>query len=122
MVITAKTQRPRRTSESALLGNVPSGAGEHKWNSDDGPDNEDHLCPLTAKIPLVHDDSLLEVAVLAYEARIGDADDLPTTYHHAMDSDDSGETGEGTSAENNFHSKTVHGSWSRRWRIQDQLM
>ncbi|CAI5714054.1 unnamed protein product [Peronospora farinosa] len=111
MVFRPERERSRRPREpSLLLGNGLIMADENTMNSDDDPDNDDHFYPPSPKRPRIDEDNLLAEAVLAYAASIGDANDAPTTYQQAMDSDEVKEWVKAMSAELKAHSE--NGSWS----------
>ncbi|CEG46639.1 retrotransposon ty1-copia subclass [Plasmopara halstedii] len=58
----------------------------------------------------IDEDRLLAEAVLAYAASVGKADDVPTTYQQAMDSDDTAEWVKAMKAELRAHEQ--NGSWT----------
>ncbi|CAI5726248.1 unnamed protein product [Peronospora farinosa] len=111
MVFRPERERSRRPREpSLLLGNGLIMADENTMDSDDDPDNDDHFYPPSPKRPRIDKVNLLAEAVLAYAASIGDANDAPTTYQQAMDSDEAKKWVKAMSAELKAHSE--NGSWS----------
>ena len=69
------------------------------------------FCVYHTNVPGYHNHLCNPVTVLAYAANVGDADDAPTTYQQAMDSDDAEEWAKAMSTEIKYHSD--NGSWKQ---------
>ncbi|OWY94427.1 hypothetical protein PHMEG_00035846 [Phytophthora megakarya] len=79
-------------------------------SGNDDSDNDDHFWPPSPKRPRFDEDSLFAEAVLAYAADVGDANDAPTTYQQAMQSNESAQWVKAMNAELKAHSD--NGSWT----------
>ena len=90
---------------------------KNTMDSDDDPENDDRLYPLSPKWPRAVEYSLLAEAVLAYAAIVRYADDVRTTYQQAINSDDTKERVKDMVAE--FKARSENGSWRLAMKMKE---